>query len=74
MSIEELMKHAMTLPDGDRLELAEQLIGSIEHLNASEVEAAWDVEIDRRIEDVEKGHVKLIEHDEAMKQMFGEDA
>lgn len=74
MSIEELLKQAMELPDNDRLKLAEQLIGSIEHLESSEVEAAWDLEIDRRLDDIEKGRVKLVPHDEAMKQIFGEDA
>ena len=58
--IEELSARAKTLPPEDRARLAEELLESLEQDPDSEIEVAWDREIERRIAEVEAGTAKLI--------------
>ena len=58
--VEELSARARTLPPEDRARLAEELLESLEQDPDSEVEAAWDREIERRVAEVEAGTAKLI--------------
>ncbi len=71
MSLDELLSEAMNLSPDERLQLADRLFQSVDEVDAAEVRAAWDDEIARRIQDVDLGRVQMIEHDEAMKRMFG---
>lgn len=62
-AVKRLLQKAMKLPASGRAELARQLIASLEPELAddpAEVARAWRDEIARRVEDVEKGRVKLI--------------
>lgn len=74
MSIEDIFQKALSLPDSERLLLAERIFGSLEHLSDDEVTADWEAEVGRRLTTIDEGHVELIEHDDALLQMFGEDA
>ena len=58
--VEELSARARTLPPEDRARLAEELLESLEQDPDSEVDAAWDREIERRVAEVEAGTAKLI--------------
>ena len=58
--VEERSARARTLPPEDRARLAEELLESLEQDPDSEVEAAWDREIERRVAEVEAGTAKLI--------------
>ena len=58
--VEELSARAKTLSAEDRARLAEELLESLDQEPASEVEAAWDREIERRVAEVESGTVKLV--------------
>ena len=49
---------ALKLTAEERSQLADRLITSI--LDDHEVESAWAVEVERRIEDIDSGRVKLI--------------
>ncbi len=62
----ELLKRALALAPEERAELASSLL---ESLDASEddpktVQAAWDEEIARRIEDLDSGKVELVPWEE----------
>ena len=57
--VEELSARAKSLPPEDRARLAEELLESLEESPASEVEAAWDQEIERRVAEIEAGTAKL---------------
>ena len=57
---EELLNDAMRLPDEQRAALAAALIDSLDRDVDEAAEAAWSVEIARRLRDVENGHVKAI--------------
>ncbi|MBS0448269.1 MAG: addiction module protein [Proteobacteria bacterium] len=58
--VEELSARARTLPPEDRARLAEELLESLEQDPSTEVEAAWDREIQRRVAEVEAGTAALI--------------
>ena len=47
--VEELFARAKSLPPVDRARLAEELLDSLDEATESEVEAAWDQEIERRV-------------------------
>jgi putative addiction module component (TIGR02574 family) len=58
--IEELLKKAMSLPPEARADLASSLIDSLDPTVDEDVEAAWQQEIARRVEELESGKVKPI--------------
>ena len=57
---QELLKKALALPDKERAELAGTLIGSLDPTVDEDTDAAWQVEIARRLEDIRSGKVKTI--------------
>lgn len=59
-SVEELAAKAQELSPEDRARLAEDLLASLQDEPQSEVEAAWDREIERRVEQVRAGSAQLI--------------
>ena len=58
--LDDLLKKAMSLPPEDRAALANSLIESLDETVDEDVEAAWQQEITRRIEELESGKVKTI--------------
>ena len=70
-----LFSSAMSLPPAERVELAEQLLASIDDAQWSwenadpEWRAAWEAEILRRIEDVDSGKVQLIDGEEVFRKI-----
>ena len=57
---QELLNDAMRLPDEQRAALAAVLIESLDDGVDEDAEAAWSIEIARRLRDVRSGHVKTI--------------
>jgi len=66
--VAELSAQAQALPPEQRARLAEELLASLDPRDA-EVEAAWDEELRRRIDEVERGTVQLIPADKAFAQV-----
>lgn len=64
----EIIQAAMALPPEARAQIAEQLLASLDPAQA-EVDAAWEVEVERRIREVEEGRVQLVPHDQVMSQV-----
>jgi putative addiction module component (TIGR02574 family) len=60
----ELMKQALALPPGERIELAEVLLSSVDGFASPEIEAAWREEIERRVKDFEEGRTKSVPAEE----------
>jgi putative addiction module component (TIGR02574 family) len=58
--IEELSVRARALPPEDRARLAEELLASLQDEPESEADAAWDIEIRRRVEQVKSGTATLV--------------
>lgn len=55
------MKRGRELATADRERLVEELLESLNEPAASELNAAWEVEIEQRLAEYEKGGVKAIE-------------
>ena len=66
--VAELSAQAKALPPEERARLAEELLASLDP-HETEVEAAWDEELRRRIEEVESGTVQLVPADEVFAQV-----
>jgi len=60
MEAGELLKHALTLSDKERAELASSLIDSLDLTVDADAELAWQEEISRRLEQIENGSVRTI--------------
>ena len=66
--VAELSAQARALSPEQRARLAEELLASLDP-HESEVEAAWDEELRRRIDEVERGAVQLLPADQAFAQV-----
>jgi putative addiction module component (TIGR02574 family) len=59
-SVEAIAADAVRLPPDQRLRLAHRILSSVEPSGSGEVEAAWDVEIRRRIAAHDAGTVAAV--------------
>ncbi|MHB2021407.1 MAG: addiction module protein [Candidatus Xenobia bacterium] len=62
-----LLAQALQLADKDRLELAAQLIHSVDHEADPQAEQLWSEEIARRIADEDAGQAEHMTTDEALR-------
>ena len=67
----QLYDNALQLPDSERSELAAWLIESLDPEVDRDVEDAWDVEIKRRIDEIESGAVTAVPWPEARRIILG---
>lgn len=65
----DLLKKALNLPVAERAELAGSLIESLDETEDESVQAMWDAEIVRRMEDLELGRVKPVSLEEARRRL-----
>jgi len=65
----DLLKKALNLPVAERAELAGSLIESQDETEDKSVQAAWDAEIVRRMEDLSSGKVKPVSLEEAWRRL-----
>lgn len=74
VSREELFRQALQLDESERAALVGMLIDSIDNDGEEGVEAAWMVEIERRIVELERGTAKTIPWDvvrDGLRQRLG---
>jgi putative addiction module component (TIGR02574 family) len=64
--MESLRNSVMALPEKDRAQLAKDLVASLDGPVDSEVARAWDIEICRRINEIESGKAVLLDADEVL--------
>ena len=68
--VSELLKKALALPREARAALAGSLLESLDDEPADEgVEAAWNEEIKRRIEEIDSGKVQMIPYEEVRRRL-----
>ena len=67
----QLYDNALQLPDSERSELAAWLIESLDPDVDRDVERAWDVEIKRRIDELDSGAVTAVPWPEARRMILG---
>jgi putative addiction module component (TIGR02574 family) len=61
LSAEALLDSVLKLPSEDRARIAAELIASLDGIPDVGVDAAWDAEVERRIEQVDQGKVQLLD-------------
>jgi len=64
----DLLKKALNLSVAERADLAGSLIESLDETSEESVQAAWDAEISRRMEDLKLGKVKAVSLEEARRR------
>lgn len=62
--VAELVQRARALPPDEREKLVDQLLESLNETAASELDAAWSVEIDKRLAEYDSGAVTAIDAQE----------
>jgi putative addiction module component (TIGR02574 family) len=65
----ELLKKALALPVAERADLAGSLIESLDSTKDESVQAAWDEEIARRMQEIDSGKVKPIPLEQARRRL-----
>jgi putative addiction module component (TIGR02574 family) len=64
-----LLEEALKLTAYERAEVAEQLIASLDEVPDTDVEQAWQEEIQRRLQQIDRGEVELIDSDTVMAEL-----
>ena len=66
----ELLSHALALNELDRGEVAVKLIESLDPVVENDAEAAWNAEIEQRLEQVRSGQVRTVPWPEARQMIL----
>jgi putative addiction module component (TIGR02574 family) len=64
-----IVDQALKLSLTERAAVAEQLLASLDEALDSDVEKAWQEEIQKRLEQIERGEVELIDSDTVMAEL-----
>lgn len=64
-----VLEKALELTANERAKVGEQLIASLDEVPDTDVELAWQEEIRRRLQQVERGEVELIDSDTVMAEL-----
>ena len=64
-----VLEEALKLSPHERAEVAEQLIASLDEVPDTDVEQAWQEEIQKRVQQIERGEVELIDSDTVMAEL-----
>lgn len=64
-----VLDEALKLTVHERAEVAEQLIASLDEGPDTEVEQAWQEEVQRRLQQVERGEVKTVSWEKVQKRL-----
>jgi putative addiction module component (TIGR02574 family) len=71
MSTAELREAAMKLSTEEKVQLADELLASIDPAEQAEIDASWAEEIERRIKLIDEGKSESIPAEELFKQLRG---
>ena len=64
-----VLEEALKLTTNERAEVAEQLIASLDEASDTDVEQAWQEEVQRRLQQIERGEVKTIPWEVVQRQL-----
>ncbi|HYS74790.1 MAG TPA: addiction module protein [Burkholderiales bacterium] len=68
-TLERVRSEALNLSEGERAELAYNLVVSLDGAPDPDVEKAWDAEIMRRLAEIDSGTAKLVDRKEFHRRM-----
>ena len=64
--LESLCRDALQLSEGDRATLARDLVASLDGPADPDAAKAWDIELCRRLNEIEAGSAKMLDADEVL--------
>lgn len=64
-----ILEQALKLPSAERAQIAEHLIASLDEGPDVDVEQAWQEEVQRRIQQIDRGEVQTIPWEEVRRQL-----
>ncbi|NGZ10795.1 MAG: hypothetical protein CV088_15645 [Nitrospira sp. LK70] len=64
-----VLEEALKLSSNERAEVAERLIASLDEVPDADVEQAWQEEIQKRIQQIDRGEVKMIPWEEVQRRL-----
>jgi putative addiction module component (TIGR02574 family) len=71
--VSEVLEKALSLSEQERELLIDRLVGSLNNESAEvEVEAAWDEEIKRRVDEIRGGRVKTVPGEQVLREIAEE--
>jgi putative addiction module component (TIGR02574 family) len=70
-TVDDILQEALELPPAARAAIAGSLIASLEPESDDDAETAWEAEIARRIEQIDRGDVTMISWEEARPRIIG---
>jgi putative addiction module component (TIGR02574 family) len=70
VTVEELLRQALQLDPKARAELAALILESVPTESPEEIDAAWEAEIQRRVQELESGSVKTIPWEEVREKLI----
>ncbi len=65
----QVLRQALRLPPKARADIAGTLLQSLDVDDNADVEAAWAIEIERRLKEVESGKVKLVPWEQVRRRL-----
>ncbi|MDZ4163687.1 MAG: addiction module protein [Smithellaceae bacterium] len=68
MGIHEIEAEIRKLPISDRASLAKWIVGSLDELSESEIEALWAEEAERRLDELEQGLATEVPAEEVLRR------
>lgn len=64
-----VLAEALKLSSNERAEVAERLIAGLDEVPDADVAQAWQEEVQRRLQQIERGKVELIDSDTVMAEL-----
>jgi putative addiction module component (TIGR02574 family) len=64
-----VLEEALKLTANERAEVVERLIASLDEAPDTDVEQAWQEEVQQRLQQIERGEVELIDSDTVMAEL-----
>jgi putative addiction module component (TIGR02574 family) len=68
-AVESILAQAMQMPAQDRAAIAERLISSLDTETDWDVEIAWQQEVQRRVDEVERGEVVCLPWEQVLQRL-----
>jgi putative addiction module component (TIGR02574 family) len=66
---DDLLREVLSLPSDQRTFFIDRLIESLNIAQRPEIDALWEEEIDRRVEEIRSGKVKLVDGEEVFSEI-----
>lgn len=66
---QDIIDTALALPEADRADIAATLIRSLETETDADADAMWAAEIQRRLDAIDRGEVRLVPWDDVMREL-----